>query len=430
MGKFSNGKVVLALSIISLYVFLFGIMGRIDLSAENAHEITVDFTSEDNGQGTPGITSTAPPDTTILLSDYIKPAFVDYSPKETTAEETTEETTDIPSQPEIPPVDDTDYVSDDLPMAETPQIYTDEPTTPQKTEEETTEYIEQGPPVHTDSTVEVVPPNPDNGDDILSVNYNGEVVSAPANEIVAQIVVAEIWNQFDIEAIKAQAVAAYTYVKKSNLRGDAPNVVLKTDIYDRVQEAVNEVVGEAIYHNGQLIEASYCASTAGYSNSAENTWGYGYPYLVSVECSFDAQYDPNYGIKQSFTSSEIKNAVKETLGISLSGDPASWFKINSTLNDRNLGYVTSISVGGKNTYGDNQKPITGRVIRETVLDRKIKSAAFTLAYNKGTDEFTFTTYGYGHGVGLSQHGANILASKFGYSYKEILKHYFTGVEIY
>ena len=123
----------------------------------------------------------------------------------------------------------------------------------------------------------------------------------------------------------------------------------------------------------------------------------------------------------------MKNAVQSTLGITLTGDPSTWFKINSTLDNREHGWVTSVSVGGMTKA--NGKTIDGRVIRETVLGYSLKSAAFELKYDAGSDKFIFTTYGHGHGVGMSQYGAKALAEN-GYSYKQILQHYFTGVEIY
>ena len=119
--------------------------------------------------------------------------------------------------------------------------------------------------------------------------------------------------------------------------------------------------------------------------------------------------------------------MQNTLGIALTGDPSKWFKINSRLDNREHGWVTSISVGGMTKA--NGKTIDGRMIRETVLGYSLKSAAFDLKYDKSSDKFIFTTYGHGHGVGLSQYGAKALAEN-GYTYKQILQHYFTGVEIH
>ena len=259
------------------------------------------------------------------------------------------------------------------------------------------------------------------------VSGAGTYKTGSARDIIAGAVVGEIWNEFPDEAVKAQAVAEYTYIKKQNEMGLRPTVSLKTDIYDRIYKLVDEVLGEAIYYNGEMIQSVFYASSCGYTNSAENVWNVYYPYLVSVDCPLDKTTDPNWGSTDSYSSDYMKNAVQSTLGITLTGDPSTWFKINSTLDNREHGWVTSVSVGGMTKA--NGKTIDGRVIRETVLGYSLKSAAFELKYDAGSDKFIFTTYGHGHGVGMSQYGAKALAEN-GYSYKQILQHYFTGVEIY
>ena len=108
--------------------------------------------------------------------------------------------------------------------------------------------------------------------------------------------------------------------------------------------------------------------------------------------------------------------LENSLGITLSDDPTNWIKIQAYIDGN---YVSSINI-------DDQMTISGRKMRETVFNYKLKSAAFDVSYSDGV--FTFTTYGYGHGVGMSQNGANILA-KQGYSYSDILKYYFTGIEV-
>ena len=255
----------------------------------------------------------------------------------------------------------------------------------------------------------------------------GTYYTAGAREIIARAVVGEIWNEFPDEAVKAQAVAEYTYIKKNNEMGVKPQTALKTDVYDRIYKLVDEVLGEAIYYNGEMIQCSFFASSCGYTNSAENVWGIDYPYLRSVDCPLDKTTDPNWGSTDSYSSDYIKNAVQNTLGIALTGDPSKWFKINSRLDNREHGWVTSISVGGMTKANGNT--IDGRTIREKVLGYSLKSAAFDLKYDKSSDKFIFTTYGHGHGVGMSQYGAKALAEN-GYTYKQILQHYFTGVEIH
>ena len=238
----------------------------------------------------------------------------------------------------------------------------------------------------------------------------------------------EIGGSFNEEAIKAQAVAAYTYIKYYNNSGNVPYVAVRTP-NDKVKQCVNEVLGEAVYYDGALIQAVYGASTAGYTASAKNVWGIDYPYLPSHKCELDALYDPNYGVKTSFTSDEIRKYVRNATGIELSGDPGTWFAIKEYVDNV---YVGTFSIGGHTEYVNNSGKtvnITGRVMREDIMDFNLRSSSFDVSYSADSDKFTFTTYGYGHGVGLSQHGANNLANFWNYSYREILEFYYPGTEI-
>ena len=92
-----------------------------------------------------------------------------------------------------------------------------------------------------------------------------------------------------------------------------------------------------------------------------------------------------------------------------------------------------VEIGGKDTSqgGDVSRgvAITGRNVRESLLDFNLRSTCFEVEYNSRKEQFEFTTRGYGHGVGMSQWGANYLAEHDGYTYKEILKHYYTGITI-
>jgi stage II sporulation protein D len=177
------------------------------------------------------------------------------------------------------------------------------------------------------------------------------------------------------------------------------------------------VFGIACYHNGGVAQTVYTASSAGHTASSVNVWGGEVPYLVSVECPFDAQNDPNYGVTVKYSAMEVKAALENTLGVNLSDNPENWLTVTGYCDGS---YVSSVNV-------DGQVTITGRYLREQVFNLSLKSASFTVNYSDGY--FTFTTYGYGHGVGMSQNGANILA-KQGYSYVDILKFYFRGIEVY
>lgn len=264
--------------------------------------------------------------------------------------------------------------------------------------------------------------------EILTVSVNGDVVSGKAIDIVSGIVAHEVGGSFAPEAIKAQAVAAYTYIKYFNLRGNSPSAML-SDASESIKVLVGSVIGEAIYYNGEIIQATYSASSAGCTASSVNVWGTDLPYLQSVYCELDAQYDPNYGKTKTFKSDDIKSRVYNTTGISLSGDPSSWFAVDSRTEGK---YVGKMSIGGYHTYIDSYGDtvsITGRVFRERIMSFDIRSSAFDISYDSSTDEFTITTYGYGHGVGMSQNGANALATYRSYNYTQILEFYYTGTMV-
>ena len=410
MQKASIGKILLALVISCVYIYLFGIVQVVHVSADNEREIEVSIPEAT----TSAETEKTPETTTIKLQDDKKPTLADVKAQTTatTKAETTTSTTTVKKRTPAPAADNT--------------VIIPETTTAATTAAATTVATE----TTTAETTSAPTPTPDNsGEEQLSVydQVTGTYYTAGAREIIARAVVGEIWNEFPDEAVKAQAVAEYTYIKKNNEMGVSPTTALKTDVYDRIYKLVDEVLGEAIYYNGEMIQSVFFASSCGYTNSAESVWGVDYPYLRSVDCPLDKTTDPNWGSTDSYSSDYIKNAVQNTLGIALTGDPSKWFKINSRLDNREHGGVTSISVGGMTKA--NGKTIDGRTIREKVLGYSLKSAAFDLKYDKSSDKFIFTTYGHGHGVGLSQYGAKALAEN-GYTYKQILQHYFTGVEIH
>lgn len=294
--------------------------------------------------------------------------------------------------------------------AETPAPVTDPPKTEQ-------------PPETEEPDTPDTPTSPDDENTFSVYDQNGEgYVTGNAREILARIVMNEVGDAWHDEAIKAQIVASYTYVKKENNLGNVPTVGLAklSNVSEHLKSLVSEVFGEAIYYNGELINCSYFASSCGYTNSSANVWGGDLPYLRSVDCPFDSNgNDPNYGLTAQFTSAEVKSIASSYFGISLSGDKSKWLTVNATLDNRSIGWVTDASVGS--TSG-----IDGTDIRSAF---GLRSAAFTVEYNKSTDSFIFTTYGYGHGVGMSQNGAKQLAES-GYTYTQILQHYYTGVDVY
>lgn len=253
-------------------------------------------------------------------------------------------------------------------------------------------------------------------DETFTAKFNGSTQTVNAYDLICQIVNNEISASFSDEAIKAQAVAAYSYVKYHNVNGLTPSVLVKGNVPPRIKDLVSEVWGVCCYYNGSVAQTVYMASSSGYTTDAKNVWGSSVPYLKSVYCPFDVMSDPNYGYQMKVSEENMRTLTEEKLGITLSDNPANWFTVTEIIDGN---YVAKVSV-------DGQKIISGRSMRESILNYKLKSTAFEVSYSDGY--FTFTTYGYGHGVGMSQNGANILA-KQGYSYEQILKHYFTGIEV-
>ncbi len=271
--------------------------------------------------------------------------------------------------------------------------------------------------------------NTDAASETLVVNNGGVTVSGSAVDIISRITQNEMGYTFAPEAIKAQAVAAYTYVKYCNKYGSYPSVLLSETVNDSVRVLVSSVIGKAVYYDDNYIQAVYSASSAGYTASSETVWGNAYPYLTSVYCELDAQYDPNYGRKAVFTSEDIKSRVYNATGIALTGDPSGWLSIDERADGN---YVTQVNVGGYHSYTNSSGKsvkISGSVFREKIMTYDIRSAAFDISYDSSSDQFTITTYGFGHGVGMSQNGANALATYWGWDYKQILEFYYKGAVV-
>lgn len=431
MGKSTFIKLTVSLVITLAYVYLFGVVATVesmpsviedgdgteDTSAAAATTTTTPVT-EPGGQTVisfPDYTSlnVANPSKPFELNSAVTyPAGYTEPPAATPSPEETE--------PDTTTTEDDSYNIDDSNYESTSTTTTAATTT---TTAATTSTASEEAPLDTPSTG-----SGENG--TLTVYYTGSGgnVTGDAADILAQVVMGEIGGSFAEEAIKAQAVAAYTYIKYYNDNGEVPYVAVRTPS-DTVKRCVNEVLGQMVYYNGKPIQAVYCASSAGYTASAASVWGVDYPYLISVKCELDALYDPNYKVKTTFTSSEIKNYVLNATGIELEGDPGNWFAIKEYVDNV---YVGKLSIGGHTSYTNSSGKtvnITGRVLREQILSFNLRSACFEISYSSDTDKFTFTTYGYGHGVGLSQHGANNLATYWGYDYKQILQFYYPGTEI-
>lgn len=253
---------------------------------------------------------------------------------------------------------------------------------------------------------------------------SGRYVTDNAFDIVCQVTFAEVGTSMEDETIKAQAIAVYTYIKYYEAKGEYASLPLKSNVPESIISCVEEVDGLAMYYDGEYILATYCAATAGVTCSSENVWGGDREYLQSVVSEYDFLDTDNYGRVTTYTVEEIRKKIESKTNITLSDDYENWIQILSYTDG---GYVGNISIDGHTTakVSGTERELTAHVFRTYILS--IRSACFTVSYSNGV--FTFVTYGYGHGVGMSQEGANLYAIYAGYTFDQILHHYYTGITI-
>ena len=270
----------------------------------------------------------------------------------------------------------------------------------------------------------------------------GQVEEITSFDYVVGAVCAQMPAAFEEEALKAQAVAAYTYAVRQREKAEtAPDKELcgayfsndsrkyqayftenqarhyYGDNYDmfieKIRKAVEAVGGEYLVYEDEPIIAAFHPLSGGMTESAKNVWGSDIPYLVSADSKYDTSA-PKYEQQYEFTAAELKRTLEKKFdGIKLDkDDPGKWFGEPKRSEAET---VLTINVGGKELTGQELRTVLG-----------LSSAVFEAEYDDGS--FTFTSKGCGHGVGMSQFGANELA-KSGKSYKEILMHYYKGTEI-
>lgn len=273
-------------------------------------------------------------------------------------------------------------------------------------------------------------PEPDNsGNDTadygqLSVIDGSTPVVGDTYEILCRVVQNEVGNSTEWESTKAMAVASYSYIKYYNdYLGRAPTLRLSSvEPGDRVRACVKEVLGQAVYYNGQYANCTYFSISCGVTTTAQSVWGTTqYPYLVSVDSSIEEGYSYSwspFSKDYTYTPEQMAERMNSALGTSLdpaNDDPATWLEITSRTDGK---YVGTVWVGNTTT--------TGRKIRESILG--LRSHAFDISYDADSRIFTVTTYGYGHGVGMSQTGSMLYARQ-GWTYVQILNHYYPGTTV-
>ena len=182
--------------------------------------------------------------------------------------------------------------------------------------------------------------------------------------------------------------------------------------WSKICEAADSTLGYVLTYDGQPILAAYHSTSNGETEDAVNVWSASVPYLVPVESEGDL-LAPDFATTETFTPKEVR-ALFSTAYPSLTFPTSQedWFVVKERSDS---GYVTQIQVGDQILHGKEVRQVLG-----------LKSSDFTVSFQNGT--FAFQVEGYGHGVGLSQYGADYMARQ-GATFDEILTHYFTGAKL-
>ncbi|MDR1753937.1 MAG: SpoIID/LytB domain-containing protein [Eubacterium sp.] len=275
----------------------------------------------------------------------------------------------------------------------------------------------------------------------LKMTETGDLITLTPEEYLIGCLYAQIPPNYHPEALKAQAVAAHTYALRF-IRDNTLNPDLSTDgaqlsddartfqpyyneqkareyykeDYDLYYKAINEAAifgaKHAVLFAGEPICAVYHNISSGVTNTPESVWGLSFPYLKSVNSSWDKSHT-GYLCQNEITLDDIKIMfLKQNRETKIPESADKWFA-EPIVNDG--GYVGRINIDADVFSG-------GDIWR--ILN--LRSPAFTVT--RSGDIFSFETKGYGHGVGLSQYGADYMANK-GYTAHQILSYYYSGIEI-
>ncbi|WHH57589.1 stage II sporulation protein D [Petroclostridium sp. X23] len=276
------------------------------------------------------------------------------------------------------------------------------------------------------------------------IEQEDKVVEMDFNEYLKGVVAAEMPASFNIEALKAQAVVARTYFfhrylnhKNNNTvipehkgadictnpahckawisKEDAMNkwAILSAQKYwDKISKAVDETVDLIVTYDSEPIDAVFHSTSSGMTENSEEVWTNTIPYLRSVD-SDGEELSPKYTSVVQVPLSEFKSKLSNNKPeIVFKNDNKTWIeKIEKT----EAGSIKNITIGGCEFKGTEIRSIFA-----------LNSAHFTIEF--GDDTVIFNVSGNGHGVGMSQYGANYLADQ-GKTYDQILTHYYKDVEI-
>lgn len=254
-------------------------------------------------------------------------------------------------------------------------------------------------------------------------------------QYLKEVTAAEMPAEFYEEALKAQAVAARTYLesRKAKHFDEHKGAVVCTDYkhckawmseekrrslwepdkadeyWKKISKAVEDTEGELIMYNGEAIDALFHSTSSGYTENAADVWGREVPYLISVKSEGD-ELSPRFESEKTVTKDEFISVVSGAV------ENTDWSgELFSDIERSEAGGIKTIVVGGVKIKGTELR---------TIFDLRSTNIELTCDEEK----VCFKVKGNGHGVGMSQYGANYMASE-GYNYKEILAKYYTNIEI-
>ncbi len=256
-------------------------------------------------------------------------------------------------------------------------------------------------------------------------------------EYLVGVLAAEMPAEYHVEALKAQAVAARSFIasRVNQQNPDHLGAVVcdnashckahldrkaamekwpeeKAEIYwEKLEGAVAETEGEYMTCGEDVVEAFFFARSNGRTENSEDVWGEERPYLKSVESSGDKSH-PEFETVVELTTADVRNKLKSLNSKVKTGDDS-----------LKIGKITYTAGGSVATIELDGMLFRGKDIR---LAFDLKSASFSV--NQENGKMQFKVLGYGHGVGMSQFGANCMAEN-GKNYTEILSHYYTNIQI-
>lgn len=271
---------------------------------------------------------------------------------------------------------------------------------------------------------------------------DGEMIMLSADEYIRGAVASEMPATFHQQALNAQAVAAHSWaIYSSELHEISPDdSIMGADfsvdsekcegymtkerfferyganaelLWHKICAACDYAVGKTVTYKGETALTAYHSTSAGMTESSDNVWNEGLPYLVPVTSEGD-RLAPDYSVTETFDQKTMRLLLTQSFPEAEldNSEPQNWIKAEKRSPS---GYVTEVAVGGESAHGQQLR---------TAL--RLRSSCFEVEFSSGT--FTVTTRGYGHGVGMSQYGADFMARQ-GHSAEEILAHYYPGTEL-